>query len=147
MVEPVSIISACAALGKGCTVLYEIVSKRLDQNASIPGLRNEVRTLQTVVKRLQDDLKDDFLSVGIKATRHSHWSDVQRVLDDCKETVVKLNRLLAKPSPSPHVITRVARTTESIARQQLNYSLIEQCRKELSSSRASLNLSIHVIML
>jgi hypothetical protein len=147
MVEPASIISACVALGKGCHVLYEIISKRRDQNASIPGLRKEIRTLQAIVKRLEEDLKDDFLSVGIKATHHSHWSDVRRVLDDCKETVAKLNRLLAKPGPSQNVLIRVAKATENVARAQFNYSTIEQCRKELSSSRASLNLSIHVIML
>jgi hypothetical protein len=117
MADPLSIFSATTATISICRDVLRFVNSIRTADESFQSLRKQTQSLSEVLDSLQANFRQPLVKQKIKSSQDGHqryghegtyWRSVKQSMDDCRETLQKLERIL-NPSKRRGIIARMFR--------------------------------------
>jgi len=149
--DPLSIAVSSASLLASCAkvsgVIYTAINKIQNVDGTIQTLAIEISSLSQVLASLTTTLKDPLLtrSVFSSQTKHEiqHWENVKQCMDDCKDTLSNLERLVESCGNSGK--TGWFASSKKFVRLSMNSEAISQSQMKITSYTRTLQLSLQLI--
>lgn len=148
--DPFSIATASAGLVGTCVKLsgyvYTFINKTQNVDTAVRVLGIEIDSLSQVLGAISTSFSDPSLANdALKSqTGHEaqHWQNVRRSMDDCKETLVKLERILEKVSKAGSGFLGRSKTTIKL---DMNSTEILLLKQQIGAYRQTMQLSLQMI--
>jgi len=148
--DPLSIRTASAALISLCAKvtgqIYLFVSKARLVDDAIRTLRIEIESLSEALLFSKQCFDDPLLTATVLTarTRHErrHWLNVHRVLDDCGNTLKRLNDILESVDQCEGQFLIHARKQIKL---DVKSGEVAVLKEQITSCRRALQLSLHLI--
>jgi uncharacterized protein YigA (DUF484 family) len=139
--EPISTATAIVGLITSCTKLASFVQNFIclaDEKLRV--LEQETRSLSNVLRSMKASLSDSLIrQAAMNSHTTRHWSDVNRSLLDCEDTLKRL-KTVAEKARVPQAglgIFRTARRTFKLALSSVEILMYRQQLSTCSQTRSS----------
>jgi hypothetical protein len=148
--DPISIITTSTALIRLCATtagyIFTFVTNVRRVDTAITTLGVEVNSLSQVLSSINDSLNDNTLANAAfsSQTGHEaqHWRNVQRSMDDCKNTLENLIRVLENVRRSNGGLLSRARSQISLG---MSSAEIASLKQQIANYRQTMQLSLQII--
>jgi hypothetical protein len=144
--DPISITAASATLIRLCATTAGYILNIRAVDTAITTLRVEVECLSQVLSSINDSLSDNTLATAAfrSQTGHEaqHWRNVKRSMDDCKNTLENLIRILENVRRSNGGILSRARSQISLG---MSSAQIASLKQQIAAYRQTMQLSLQII--
>ena len=150
--DPLSIAVSSASLMTACTKLsgfiYTTITKVQNVDGTLQTLAIEINSLSQVLASLTTSLKDPLLarSVFSSQTKHEiqHWKNVKRCMDDCKDTLSTLEKMVKNCEKSGKT-GGLFGSSKKFVSLSLNSEAISRSQVKIKSYTRTLQLSLQLI--
>jgi hypothetical protein len=145
--DPLSITVGVASL-LGCCLSTGVALRQFrigasEVNSVITAMMADLRAFRTVLESLETTFED--MNSDRPETGHigAHWNNISQLLDDCQQSLVKLQLVIEDVSKQVKILDR--------ARKQIRIKVaadqIITCRQEVQTYKDALQLSLQTITL
>ena len=146
MIDPITIATAASGLATACGKLFTLINNLFLVDESVRVLIIEIESLSTVLIAIGNTFNDpaqagDALS---SQTAQRHWQNVQRMLENCRETLREFQWIVDNISRSDSRTLRRPAKLISLASRSPQLALIQQ---KLAAYREMLNMSLQMVTL
>jgi len=139
-----TIVGVCARVS--CAI-YTYIQSTLVVDAAVDALRIEIDSLSQVLGTLGSSFRDASLAgTALESqTGHEgeHWRHVKRLMDECKTTLEKFERILDRVNKSD--VRGILRRSVKKLKLDMNSSDIDMLKHQLTSYRRTMQLSLQLI--
>jgi hypothetical protein len=148
--DPITIITASTGLIRLCVTtagyIFTFVTNARRVDTAITTLGVEVNSLSQVLSSINDSLNDTTLANAAfsSQTGHEaqHWRNVQRSMDNCKNTLENLIRVLENVRRSNGSLLSRARSQISLG---ISSAEIASLKQQIANYRQTMQLSLQMI--
>jgi hypothetical protein len=149
--DPATIIGVTTAVVRLCATvsghIFTFVSNAKNVDEAITTLGVEINALSEVLRSISDSLRDKTLVNAISNSRTGHeaqhWRNVKRSLNDCKNMLERMVRVMDGVSP------RRTGGFFSRAKTQINFGMrmveVTSLKQQVTAYRQTLQLSLQLI--
>jgi hypothetical protein len=150
IMDPISIITASATLVRLCATtsgyIFTFVTNARNVDTAITTLGVEIHSLSQVLGSINDSFNDSSLASSALSSQTGHeaqhWRNVQRSMDDCKNTLENLVRVLEN-------VRRGSGSFLARARSQVSFGMssaeITSLKQQIAAYRQTMQLSLQLI--
>jgi hypothetical protein len=151
IMDPISIIAASATLVRLCATtsgyIFTFVTNANNVDTAITTLGVEVTSLSQVLSSIHDSFSDSSLANAALSSQTGHeaqhWINVQRSMDDCKDTLENLVRVLENVRRgSGGFLARALRSQISF---KMSSAEIASLKQQIAAYRQTMQLSLQLI--
>lgn len=148
--DPLSIAASSAGLVGTCATLmafiYTYISKTNNVDSAVQVLQLEINSLSQVLSSIGTSFSDPILAkAALKAqTGHEaqHWQHVKRSMEDCKGTLVSLERILRGVTKVSGGFLRRPKTQIKLDMKSVEIAFLQQ---RVTAYRQTMQLSLQMI--
>lgn len=144
--DPISIATTAASIAGTCVKIYSYIQSIQAVDNEIRVLGVEVDQLSRVLDSMSDSFKDPSLAESALEcqTGHEaqHWRNVRRSLDDCRETMRNLERILDNVKTKEGGFLRFFK---SRIKMDMNVGEIALLKQQVAAYRRTMQLSLQLI--
>lgn len=148
--DPVSIITISAALLRLCATasgyIFTFVSNARNVDTAITTIGVEVNSLSQVLSSINDSFSDGILANAALSSQTGHetqhWRNVRQSMEDCKNTLESLIRILENVRGGTRGFLARARNQISFGMNSAEITLLKQ---RITAYRQTLQLSLQII--
>jgi FtsZ-binding cell division protein ZapB len=146
MMDPLSLATTSASLVNTCTQLWSYINKVQNADVTVTVLQVEINELSQVLGSISTSFGDPVMAkVALETqTGHEahHWKNVKRSMEDCKETLASLDRLLRQVTKVCGGYLRRPKLQFKLDTKSVEVTLLKQ---RIAAYRQTMQLSLQLI--